>query len=262
MPAMPPLQPILALRLETVQLDVVPFYFPGSPDLWHARLSSGPLGNFWPSPLTVSLGGVSGTFSTSEAAYQAMKWWENPDARREFEAAKDGEEAFQLKLRWEAKEPPGRGWSEVASLDAEGGQRVVAVDKWTAMIVVLEAKFSEPSLRTALLSTGSALLIEHNPATGRDAFWSDDRDGSGANHLGRALMFLRRRLAQETGGGGGGDGDGDDDGAAAWPAGLDPRADVESEEWRALMQRVCSEVNAAESSGPAAAAASNNTSKL
>ena len=95
----------------------------------------------------------------------------------------------------------------------------------------------------------------------RHTFQAMDRDGSGANHLGRALMFLRRRLAQEEGAGGGRDGNGD--GAAAWPAGLDPRADVESEEWRALMQRVCSEVNAAESSGPAAAAAaSNNTSKL
>ena len=31
-------------------LDVVPFYYPGSPDLWHERLGSGPLGNFWPSP--------------------------------------------------------------------------------------------------------------------------------------------------------------------------------------------------------------------
>ena len=61
-----PLPPIKALRLEAMGLNVVPFYFPGHSDLWHQRLSSGPLGNFWPSTVTVSLAGVSGTFATSE----------------------------------------------------------------------------------------------------------------------------------------------------------------------------------------------------
>ena len=40
---------IRSLRIEQLGLDVVPFYYPGSPDLWHERLGSGPLGNFWPS---------------------------------------------------------------------------------------------------------------------------------------------------------------------------------------------------------------------
>ena len=226
-----------AIGSELNQLDVVPFYFPGHSDLWHERLSSGPLGNFWVSPVTVSLGGVSGHFATSEAAYQAMKWWTNPDARRQFEDAADGEQAFELKLRWEASNPPRPTWSHVASLGPEGGDRVALVDKWTAMMVVLEAKFSDPSLRSALLSTGSALLLEHNSEPGRDAFWSDDHDGSGANHLGRALMFLRRRLAQEVGSATECD---------AWPAGLDPHLDAESDEWRALLCRVCAMVNAAE----------------
>ncbi len=217
-----------------LDLEVVPFYFPGHSDLWHERLSSGPLGNFWLSPVTVSLGGVSGHFATSEAAYQAMKWWTNPDARRQFQDAKDGEQAFELKLKWEASNPPGPTWSNVASLGPDGGDRVALIDKWTAMLVVLEAKFSDPSLRSALLSTGSALLLEHNSEPGRDAFWSDDHDGSGANHLGRALMFLRRRFAQEAG---------TATECDAWPAGLDPQ----SQEWRALLCRVCAMVNAAES---------------
>lgn len=226
-----PLPPIKALRLEAMGLNVVPFYFPGHSDLWHQRLSSGPLGNFWPSTVTVSLAGVSGTFATSEAAYQAMKWWTNSSARREFEAAKDGEEAFQLKLRWEASHPPDDAWSNVVSFGPEGGERVALIDKWTAMLVVLEAKFSDASLRSALLSTGSALLLEHNSETGRDAFWSDDRDGSGANHLGRALMFLRARLAQQQ-----------EEGVepeCAWPSTAD-------DEWAALLRRVCAQVNAAE----------------
>ena len=39
----------------------------------------------------------------------------------------------------------------------------MGVDKWTAMLVVVAAKFADPSLRAALLSTGRALLLEHNP---------------------------------------------------------------------------------------------------
>jgi hypothetical protein len=168
---------------------------------------------------------------TRTTAYQAMKWWTNSSARREFEAAKDGEEAFQLKLRWEASHPPDDAWSNVVSFGPEGGERVALIDKWTAMLVVLEAKFSDASLRSALLSTGSALLLEHNSETGRDAFWSDDRDGSGANHLGRALMFLRARLAQQQ-----------EEGVepeCAWPSTAD-------DEWAALLRRVCARVNAAE----------------
>ncbi len=243
MEALPPIRTLrLAEMPEAIYaeaaLEVVPFYFPGRSDLWHERLSSGPLGNFWPSPVTVSLGGLSGRFATSEAAYQAMKWWTNSEARHQFQGARDGEQAFELKLRWEASNPPGPAWSNVASLGLEGGDRVALVDKWTAMLIVLEAKFSDPSLRAALLSTGSALLVEHNSEKGRDAFWSDDRDGSGANHLGRALMFLRRRLAQEEGA---------TAECAAWPVGLDPHLDVTSDGWAALLRHVCAEVNAAES---------------
>lgn len=233
-----PVPQIRSLRLEAGG-RVVPFYFPGRSDLWHQRLSSGPLGNFWPSPLTVSLGGITGSFPNAEAAYQAMKWWTVPAARREFAAVKDGEAAFQLKLRWEASNPPSPEWSNIKSLGPEGGERVGLVDKWTAMLVVLEAKFSDPALRAALLSTGAALLLEHNPENGRDVFWSDDCDGSGANHLGRALMFLRRRLAREEGA----------PGRSYWPVGLDPKADTMSDEWTRLLKRVCAEVNDAESAG-------------
>ena len=176
------LPPVQALELQRLQLRVVPFYYPGKADIWHERLGSGPLGNFvstpscccgcvadpwsvrqWPAPLTVTLDGITGTFATSEAAYQAMKWWGNDTVRAAFEAAPDGEAAFRLKLEFEAEQPPTPSWSNVRSLGEEGGARVAAIDKWTAMLVVLEAKFAEPRLRDALLSTGDALLLEHNP---------------------------------------------------------------------------------------------------
>lgn len=55
------------------------------------------------------------------------------------------------------------------------------------------AKFEQhPQLRSLLLSTGDAVLIEH---TKNDAYWGDGGDGTGKNMLGRILMEVRTRLA-------------------------------------------------------------------
>jgi N-glycosidase YbiA len=53
----------------------------------------------------------------------------------------------------------------------------------------LEAKFTQhPKLKTLLLSTGEAQLVEH---TRNDCYWGDGGDGSGKNRLGHLLMELR-----------------------------------------------------------------------
>ena len=61
----------------------------------------------------------------------------------------------------------------------------------------LQAKFTQhPSLRSLLLATGDAELIEH---TTRDRYWADGGDGTGENRLGKLLMELRaelRRMSQ------------------------------------------------------------------
>lgn len=57
---------------------------------------------------------------------------------------------------------------------------------------VLTQKFSDPSFRHALLLTNKAYLLEHNEVKGRDSYWSDDHDGSGANMLGKTLMEVRK----------------------------------------------------------------------
>ena len=44
-------------------------------------------------------------------------------------------------------------------------------------------------------ATRGALLLEHNNARHRDLYWSDNRDGDGANRLGEALMLVRDALA-------------------------------------------------------------------
>ena len=46
---------------ETIQ--VVPFYFPGRADVWHERLGSGVLGNFWMEPVRIEFAGATHEFS-------------------------------------------------------------------------------------------------------------------------------------------------------------------------------------------------------
>jgi len=56
----------------------------------------------------------------------------------------------------------------------------------------LYAKFSQhPELRSLLLETGEAVLIEH---TKNDSYWADGGDGTGKNRLGLLLMELREKL--------------------------------------------------------------------
>ena len=56
----------------------------------------------------------------------------------------------------------------------------------------LKAKFGQhQELKSLLLSTGSAYLIEH---TRNDAYWADGGDGSGKNMLGILLMEIRDNL--------------------------------------------------------------------
>ena len=60
----------------------------------------------------------------------------------------------------------------------------------------LQAKFRQhPSLRSLLLQTGDAELIEH---TRNDSYWADGEDGSGKNRLGQLLMELRAELRKAS----------------------------------------------------------------
>ena len=60
----------------------------------------------------------------------------------------------------------------------------------------LQAKFEQhPSLRSLLIQTGDAELIEH---TKNDGYWADGGDGSGKNRLGHLLMELRENLRKAS----------------------------------------------------------------
>ena len=64
------------------------------------------------------------------------------------------------------------------------------------MRAALRAKFDQhPKLKSLLLSTGDAVLIEH---TRNDRYWADGGDGTGKNRLGILLMELRAELILKT----------------------------------------------------------------
>ena len=60
----------------------------------------------------------------------------------------------------------------------------------------VRAKFTEhAALRSLLLSTGEARIVEH---TRNDSYWGDGGDGSGKNRLGKILMEVRAELREAT----------------------------------------------------------------
>jgi ribA/ribD-fused uncharacterized protein len=62
------------------------------------------------------------------------------------------------------------------------------------MLTALRAKFSQHAyLRTELLATGDAILVEH---TTNDHYWADGGDGTGQNRLGELLMQVRTELRE------------------------------------------------------------------
>jgi ribA/ribD-fused uncharacterized protein len=67
--------------------------------------------------------------------------------------------------------------------------------KVSVMTDAVRAKFTQhDDLRTVLLGTGDAKLVEH---TENDDYWGDGGDGSGRNMLGQVLMRVHSDLRRE-----------------------------------------------------------------
>jgi ribA/ribD-fused uncharacterized protein len=144
-------------------MDVIRFYRPTDP--W------GELSNFYPSPMTID----ALTWATSEHYFQAAKFPGAPQAERVRLAATPAEAKV---LGSDRTAPLRRDWTAVRD---------------AVMRTALTAKFTQhDDLRTLLLGTGDAVLVEH---TERDSYWGDGGDGSGVNRLGLLLMEVRAELA-------------------------------------------------------------------
>lgn len=130
------------------------------------------LSNFFSAvfPLTLQCGTF--TFSSAEAAYQCLK---QPRLTKAKVAL------FQVMTPSTAKQ-----YGQTIPLRADWEHVKIA-----AMQYVLEAKFTNQSMRTALLNTNDEPLIHLSPW---DRYWGVDNMGNGENHLGRLLMDLRERI--------------------------------------------------------------------
>jgi ribA/ribD-fused uncharacterized protein len=127
------------------------------------------LSNFWPA--RVGFGAYQ--FPTVEHAYQAAKCKSHNEIVR-FVVCRTPGDAKRLGQRVELRED----WEEI---------------KIPTMLYLLQQKFSVEPLRSMLLATGDAELIEGN-AWG-DRFWGVS-NGYGRNELGKLLMRVREELRQ------------------------------------------------------------------
>lgn len=111
---------------------------------------------------------------TSEHYFQAMKFL---DAAHQEAIRKVQSPMIAARMGRDRKRPLRRDWESV---------------KDSVMRDAVLAKFTQhESLRTLLLSTGDAILVEH---TTNDSYWGDGGDGSGRNRLGQILMSVREAL--------------------------------------------------------------------
>jgi len=125
------------------------------------------LSNFY--PVKVKLDGV--TYPSVEHAYQAAKTL-IPSSRARIRGAATASEAKRIGKTVTLR----HDWEEV---------------KLDVMEKLLRQKFSKEPLRTLLLKTGEAELIERN--WWHDTFWGVCNK-KGENHLGRILMKIRSEL--------------------------------------------------------------------
>jgi N-glycosidase YbiA len=133
----------------------------------------GEFSNFSPHPIELK----GKVWPTTEHYFQAQKFVDT-----------DHEEAIRL-----AKSPM------IAARMGRSRERPLRADwetvKDDVMREALRAKFVQhPALRSLLLATGEAQIVEH---TTNDRYWGDGGAGRGKNRLGQLLMELREELRLE-----------------------------------------------------------------
>ena len=148
-----------------MQMEPIKFYLVNEP--------YGCFSNFAPFPIVID----GKTWPTSEHYFQAQKFLENAhqEAIRTLvspmDAARKGRDR-KLPLR--------KDWEHV---------------KDDIMLRAVREKFAQHAeLRTTLLETSEAKLIEHTP---NDNYWADGGDGLGKNILGVILMRVREELRKK-----------------------------------------------------------------
>jgi N-glycosidase YbiA len=133
----------------------------------------GEFSNFSPHPIKLN----GKTWPTSEHYFQAQKFV-GTEYEEEIRQAKSP--MIAARLGRSRKKPLRKDWES---------------SKDNIMRKTLQAKFTQHlDLRSLLLSTGDATIVEH---TDKDDYWGDGGDGGGRNRLGILLMELRDKLRTE-----------------------------------------------------------------
>ncbi len=133
-----------------------------------------------------------GDFGFLSNFYESSIWVAGnryPSVEHAYQAAKAGDAVTQKMIR-EAKTP---------GIAKRLGQSCQLPPSWESQKVevmrdLVRKKFENPLLRSLLLATGDATLVEGN--TWNDRFWGVCR-GSGQNWLGRILMEIRVECERE-----------------------------------------------------------------
>jgi ribA/ribD-fused uncharacterized protein len=129
--------------------------------------------NFYRSPIHLD----GKRWPTSEHYFQAQKF-AGTSREDQIRQARTPREAAELGRS--RRHPLRRDWEQV---------------KEEVMRKAVLAKFTQhEDLRSILLGTGDAVLIEH---TVKDSYWGDGGDGSGQNRLGHILMSVRAELRRQ-----------------------------------------------------------------
>ncbi|KAF8869895.1 hypothetical protein CPB85DRAFT_1356184 [Mucidula mucida] len=114
-------------------------------------------------------------YPTSEHLFQSFKFEHIPDLVRNIRLLPTPRQAFDEARKH--NQDKRRDWD------------LVKVGKMEEIVYL---KFTQhPALKTELLATGNAQLVEDSPY---DSFWGIGGNGTGRNELGKALMKVRDRL--------------------------------------------------------------------
>lgn len=159
--------------VDTKNLGMLAFYYPGRETEADKRCYSKFLGNFYESPVLIN----GERYRCAEAAYQASKI--DATLRVQF-AEYNGTQAFIASRKMKCK-------------------MYTPEQAWSTMFTILDAKFKHPQLALMLDATKNTFLLEHNERVGRDIRWSNNGNGTGSNWLGLQLMILRDKIRLNNG---------------------------------------------------------------
>jgi ribA/ribD-fused uncharacterized protein len=133
-----------------------------------------------------------GDFGFLSNFYESSIWLDGdryPSVEHAYQAAKSGDATTKKMIR-EAKTPGiAKRLGQSCQLSGDWETRKVLV-----MRTLVREKFKNPLLRSLLLATENATLVEGN--TWNDRFWGVCR-GSGQNWLGKILMEVREECKLE-----------------------------------------------------------------